>query len=41
MAKNINKKPGILKEFKTFITRGNVIDMASMFTDVMEDMELI
>ena len=29
MAKNKNKKPGILKEFKTFITRGNVIDMAT------------
>ena len=29
MAKNKKKKPGILKEFKTFITRGNVIDMAT------------
>lgn len=29
MAKNKNKKTGILKEFKTFITRGNVIDMAT------------
>lgn len=29
MAKNKNKITGILKEFKTFITRGNVIDMAT------------
>ena len=29
MAKKKTKKPGILAEFKQFITRGNVVDMAT------------